>query len=337
MKRFHLPLKASEGTNFLTCASYEINFVNPPITAETLFIQVAPIFSHNYEELDVAFHFPVDKSKFKAVCLPKSSVLAIHLHHEGFIRDELLRNVEQDLSPEQPRTSVKYENVQTAAGFVFLKELIQSNKKVLIEVHWMNQLYMILVDLTVFNYESLQEASFIVPLYHRSQKIINDELGQDLSAFPEPAVKIEKAKTKLKMKKPGKRDSVLSIEVKEEVTELKPLMIDGKPAAVFVKINIPRAINPETLLENLKSKFNEKFPFTEESSLKDQIVSVSEKNFKQAVENMARQLDGQSKDQLEVDKTELKAAMKDMIGNKLNVGKSCCLTNHEFKVIICSC
>lgn len=107
---------------------------------------------------------------------------------------------------------------------------------------------------------------------------------------------------------------------------------------------------PEETLEDLKFELNEIVSFKKEISKQDQVRDESEANFKIAVNVLARNLElfidshpeiatenleTEIKLQLEkgeiFDKNLLKNAMKDVIGNKLNVDNKT-ESNHEFKV-----
>jgi hypothetical protein len=79
----------------------------------------------------------------------------------------------------------------------------------------------------------------------------------------------------------------------------------------------------------LITKFSEKYP-TEETFLRDKIVCQCEKNFRLAVINVALEIEEEIIDEPpNVNRSELKTAMKELLGNKSLFGKKT-ETNHEF-------
>lgn len=342
MRIFHVEFKALNEEKIEICVQYEIEFRNPPIISSTLSASVSQI--HNLplddgEQIECAFHFPVDDGKYQTVFLHPKTNLASN-ETDGFLTDELLTNIPLDQSP----SKAKYycENIQTEAGFEFLAHLITSHGKLLLEIRWRKKNFMSFINLEIFNYEGVEAADFLVPLYYYNKKVITDQFHQELHAFPEEEKLAKKGKEKRNSKK-----------LEETIdADLVPLILEDKHVMMKIWLKIAQPLTSETPLEELKFFLNQEVPFVEEISIKDQIIKKSEKDFEYAVKKISRKMeefidDNPSFDSYDIqqklkrmiengelfDKKKFKEIVKNLIGNKLSV-ESRTETNHEFKVKI---
>lgn len=338
---FHVKLEPLEG-ELEVCMQYRINFANVPKIIWTLGVEVSQLVNLDLEpdEIpEIAFHFPAHSSCFRTAMMSKSEATKDTSY--GFIINEQLKKSKLSLDANQLTGKYCYENILSSFGFDNLGEIIIQNGKLLIELKTEKQRFLAFINLQVFNFDGVKEAYFLEPIYYRNKKIIEKIFHQNLDAFP-----IEENSAKKKDKrKPKEKD--------EEIEgDLVPILNGGENAAIVVKLTISHPQIPEKHLEDLMNTLNRSFHFINNVTIKNQLITQSERDFAQTVsfiasrmekfidENSALDLsDVKSKIQEAIEKGELfnkdrlKEAVIDVIGNKLNVGLETG-TNNEFKVII---
>lgn len=341
---FDLKLMPLEDSDLEVTIQYGMNFVSPPTVDSTLAVEILRWFNWPVEEVtdpvEIAFHFPIDELKFKTVFMNETQSNCI-TELGGHLVSDSLKNWQFQVDLEPKSNCYRYENFQTSSGFNFLTDIIRNNGNLLIEVQWNKQVFMSIIDLEIFNYEGVCEVKFLLPLYQRHKKTINDIFGQDLNAFPIPNDKNADRKTKMSR----------NIEQEElNQSELIPMMFEENQVAIVIKLKIPHPIVPELSIEDLKQILNQAVPFIEEISLQDQTMMANEAEFKKTVRKFSIIL-GQTIDEnadldtdqlktkikMMIDKGELlnkqefKDVLKSLIGNKININKKT-ETNHEFVV-----
>lgn len=332
MKVFHVNFQPFN--EFEICVQYVIQFWDYPDTDTTLFAYINQFYNlplEPNEQIEVAFHFPTDDKIFKTVFMHQDESLT---DTAGYILDEYLKKA--PLEFEASGISFSYENIQSQFGFEFLADLITCNGRLLVEIRWRKQVFMTFINLEVFNYEGVEEASFVVPMFHFHKRAVLEHFKQELSAFPFP----EKA---AKGKGSSKKGEELAI-------ELIPLIVDEKHVMMKVSFKIAQPLTPESSIDELKIALNQHVPFMEELSLKDTVISESENDFEKNIEKISIEIEKLIDDNPEIDiydferkikkliecgelprKTELKQAVKELIGNKYNMERKT-ETNQEFKV-----
>lgn len=326
------------------CVQYQVIFVNPPDVHCTLAVEVSQL--HNWpnedlETLEFALHFPTDDATYKTVFILKVPISNSE-PDDAFLLDNVLKDSHFEVQLEPSNVCFHYENILSSNSFDVFSEITKSNGSLLLEIRSKQQVFMSLIKLQIFNHEGVQDVKFLAPIYHSNKKKILEMFHQDLCAFQD-VVKLDKSKTTKRSSKTSKNDD-------QEDPELVPFIVEENQVALMVNVKISKPLKPEKTLEDMKLILNQQFPFIEEISVKDAIVSKCEKDFEKVIVEISNrieiiidespELDAfsiQEKVQLMIkngelfDKFKMKEILKSLIGNKLNVDKKT-ETNHEFKV-----
>lgn len=334
---FQITMNTTEGESFEVYLQYRICLVNLQKIDRTLAVDAVLVRLPTGAE--IALHFPYGDSKFKIARLYAADADTLN-NRCALLVHESLKAENFRLHPDQPSHRFVYENFQSADSFDLLTELVGSDGNLLIELKCDNQVFMAFISLRMFGYEGVDHAKFLLPLYIRNQKAVLEMFKQDLCAFP-----VEEKSEKAKRTKGSAK------QMKEEETgELLPWTIDDAPVAVMVNLKVTKPVVSEVSIDELKAILNQHVTFIEEATKKQNVIAECEKNFSDAIKGIAEKMEKfiDENPQLEAyqteqklkkmietgenyDKEQFKSAVKDLIGNKLNVDKKT-ETNHEFKV-----
>lgn len=341
---FQLSLTPTTEQIFEICAQYQVNFFNPPVVYSRLAVEVSQLHYWPNEDLETlvfALHFPTDDATYKTVFMQKVQIRNSE-PVDAFLLDNVLKDAHFEVQLEPLNVCYQYENILSSNSFDFFSEMTISNGSLLLEIRSKQQLFMSLIKLQIFNHDGVQDVKFLAPLYHANKKKVLEMFHQDLCAFRD-VEKFDKSKTTKRSSKTIKDDD-------QEDSELVPFIVEENQVALMVNVKISKPLTPEKTLEDLKLILNQHFPFIEEISVKEAIVSKCEQDFEEIIVHISNRMENiidespeldafsiQEKVQLMIKKGELfnkvqmKEILRNLIGNKLNVDKRT-ETNHEFKV-----